>query len=272
MTTCDRFAPDLVAYLDHELFGARLGYIEAHIQFCPVCQARLRAMRDNQRLLQEHTPLYDDPRARARVKERIQQEALRPQRPWLTRSLAVVAILVLVSAALLLGPPSRTAAGFPLARFLHHFGPQNLPPPSLQSLNQPAPTDQTDQAELAHLSFSAVIPTDLPGDLVLSQRASDQPSVIHLTYHGPNYLVLRLTEMSAADADAEDSDNAQRAVVDGTEILWELNQRRQEVYRVTWLRKGVFFSIQVMESETIGIPQDRMRAIVMQVMTTQDSQ
>ena len=64
----------LVAYLDGELAPGLRAQLVAHVRTCAVCQQHLATSRDLARVLQERTPLVDDPVARRAIVARVRQE------------------------------------------------------------------------------------------------------------------------------------------------------------------------------------------------------
>jgi len=64
----------LVAYLDGDLAPGPRALVATHVRTCAVCQQHLATSRDLARVLQERTPLMDDPVARRAIVARVRQE------------------------------------------------------------------------------------------------------------------------------------------------------------------------------------------------------
>jgi anti-sigma factor RsiW len=80
MYQCELPAKQLVEYQEGELRGARREWVEAHIQVCPACRARLDALEHVDRVLRARATPVDDPAGRALVRAGIEREAARQAR------------------------------------------------------------------------------------------------------------------------------------------------------------------------------------------------
>ena len=90
---------DLVAYADGELIQARRAPVEAALGTSPACRHQLAALQETGHLLQERTPLLDDPAARAAIRAHCVAAGTRTRKPWAPPrpGLAVLALLLVLS-------------------------------------------------------------------------------------------------------------------------------------------------------------------------------
>lgn len=77
-------ADDLSAYLDHEVDARALGALEAHLEGCPSCRARLAALAQTVGAVRALGPIAAPPAVRAAVYDRLRRERRWPDR-WRRR-------------------------------------------------------------------------------------------------------------------------------------------------------------------------------------------
>ncbi len=276
MILCDLDGGDLIAYLDGELAGARLEYIEAHVRACTICQDRLRDIDETKELLRLATPIVDDPVGRARTMAMIAQEARRPRLSSWRPPLSVVVIAVTLILVLVTWPTIPSQAGFQLAALVNRVQP-HLPraqDPSTvlersrlpgMALASPA-VDQPGTAA----SFAVVVVPRLPGSLTLTSFVQAQPDLADLRYLGPHDLRLQVLESPSSTASSTVSPSYQRVVISNTDVLWHTDPQTPDITRAIWIRHGVQFELSVETSSGPGLSPSAARQIVAQIIVAQD--
>jgi hypothetical protein len=267
---CTLPAEDLIAYADGYLSGGRRELVEAHLVACPHCRERLAAFRDVDRLLQEGTPLSDDPEGRAEIRTRLER-ADRPRRP-VSRLLAAPVLVALLALVLFAGPGAVTEAAFPLGRFIT-FGNLGFSSSDEEStaVAHVAPSDPS----VLTLPFRTVEPAALPFDLVLAERSTPDPDRLELLYRNGDDLALLVIQSPAEPGMITiDAPSTETHLVQGSTVLMVMDPRPDAVALFVWERQNVFFEVAVLEAPTGaygGLEKSDALEIVAALIVAQDA-
>ncbi len=276
MTLCDLNGEDLVAYLNGELAGARLEYVQAHLRACAICQEKLHALRETKELLRSATPIVDDPLGRTETMRLIAQEARRSRHRSRTPVLTLTTVTLVFLLTLLAWPILPSQSGFRLAALVQRVVPDSAtvqdPSTVLNSSQLPgiAVASPIGDGYRTAPSFPVVIPPRLPGDLVLTAFTQTQPGLADLRYLGPHELHLRLLESPETNASATVPPSYHRVVIASTEVLWHVNPMAPPISRAVWVRRGVQFELSVVDSSDSGFSLSDARQVVAQLIVAQD--
>ncbi len=108
MKDCEMPIERLVAYAEGQLRGARQELVEAHVEVCASCQARLAAFEYTDQIMARSRKWVDDPAQRAEIMRGVAQLAWRQQQrslprwdritsqPWFSHAHPVRAVTVMV--------------------------------------------------------------------------------------------------------------------------------------------------------------------------------
>lgn len=249
MTTqqsCTVPVEDLVAYADGYLRGGRRELVEAHLATCPHCRERMAAFSKADRLLQDGTPLTDDPNGRAMIRNRLVREASR--RGPTPRHLVTVPVLLFLLVLVVVLPGAVTEASFPLGRFVT-FGEievgEWLPEQERRPVEHVAPSDPN----VSELTFRPVEPAALPHNFHLAERSTPGPGRLELLYRDGDETAILVTQMPAQpNMVTIDGPGMETTLVGDTPVLMGAGIRPGTVSDLFWERNGVFFIVIVIES------------------------
>jgi len=269
---CTLPAEDLIAYADGYLGGGRRELVEAHLATCPHCQERMAAFDEVDRLLQQGTPLTDDPNGRAMVRTRLEMEINRSGRTPRLLAVPLLALVSLLVLAFVIQPV--TEAGFPLGRFVT-FGEfevkQWLPEEERGPVEHVAPSDPS----VSELPFRTVEPAVLPLGLMRVERSIPGPERLELLYRDGGDLAILVTQTPAEpDMVTIDGPRMETTFVADTPVLMGTGIRPDTVADLLWERNGVFFALIVIESPTgvqDGLKTSDVLEIVEALMAAQDA-
>lgn len=270
---CTLPAEDLIAYTDGYLTGGRRELVEAHLKACLHCRERVAAFHEVDRLLQESTPLTDDPNGRAMIRTRLEREAGRSTSSLRARFAPLLLLLLLLGLVLIAGPIPAIEAGFPLSRFVS-FG-EIEPSTSREEstlVEHVAPSDPSVSA----LPFRTVEPAKLPLGLVRIERSVPGPERLQLLYRDGDDLAILILQAPARPGmvTIDDASRMETTLVGDTPVLIGRGTRPDSVADLHWEHEGVFFTMLVIESPTGaygGLKTADALEIVEAVIAAQDS-
>lgn len=272
---CRVRAEDLITYSDGLLPEGRREIVEAHLEACPHCQARLARYRDVDRLIQTECRDSSFPSGqRAALRRRLVDEASRgarstPPRPGKLISGTMVAILLVIVVF-----PRTTSADFPWADFLR-FGEVSITgslPPELQGPIDGLTGPSNDTTPLA---FDPVAPAELPFGFVRTEQATVDSEHLELLYESEIGLTILVSELRpGAESITLDVADPEWTSVQGVRVLIINDSRPQSVAAFYWERNGVFFEALVVQSlggPNGGLSQAHALNIVEAFLVAQDA-
>lgn len=246
---------ELVAYLDGTLPVGRREIIEAHLVACRSCQERLATFREVDTIIQEQALTPDTSMwRRTRLRDRLQQEAIRPTNRRLFSQLSLNrAVTLLVPLLLLLVLlPAVGRAGFPLSHFVRFAEveiTEKLSPDEQEAIRHVAPSG----SDVSGPSFPVVAPPELPFGLALVEQSTPDDERVELLYRNDSGVALLVTQLPAKDGLVTlERDGTEVATVRDTDVLIVRDPRPGAVAAFTWERDGVFFDVLVIEAPTGG--------------------
>ncbi len=260
---------DIVAWILHDLKGARAEIVDSHLRRCPACAERVREFQEARQLLDT----LDEPRSvdkdRLAVKARVMFETgiKQPDPRSLDLGLRVRMFALIIATVVIvvwMSPAISEASTAGINGLLSIVAPDSSP--SAPTLKEPPGTARSSfdgtPADIEALDFSALVPKEIPGDLTLQSSTTSPGELLSLIYGNEEGVRIEITQSPIGAGLPSFLSGARKFEVAGISVAYIPEIIDGGVLRMFWIDSGIGFELSLSETDGQALSLDQARLIV----------